>query len=234
MELMINSAVFTQTDLDSGALTVHGAVVHAFREPGRYEGRVQRNGRTTATFHLLVGEDVQKEQVQIDLATLGAPMPRCECQDEGSEDGPHFQVAPGGYVLFYVSSGNGGYAVRVGRRDQETEEGFDSTRLGEGDMFAATVIRPGRYSLSGVGFEGEGELVVALPKRSREPYRPPEPVTIVCSASGFQPKSVRILAGQGQIYTFKKASAAGVRIELVEPDDRARPPAAERSAKKSD
>jgi hypothetical protein len=223
-DVVVNRHLLTQTDLDSGALTVHGAVIHQFRELGRYLGRVVRGDRTEGTFHLVVDEEVRATQVHIDLSSIRGgsvisehhPLP-CGCRGTFEAEGPHFELSPGGYGVFYVSQGPGGFSVRVGRPDERAEEAFDSAELGEDDMFAATMIRPGRYALSNVGTKARGEVVVSLPERGRVPFRPPDAVTVTCSTDTFRPKRVVVRSGQGQVYRFKTRSR--IRIELTKPDD---------------
>lgn len=56
---------------------------------------------------------------------------------------------PRGHTLFHVSGGAGGYCVSVRRIDAEqTQRGYDSRTLAEGDIFSAIIIRPGTYSVT--------------------------------------------------------------------------------------
>jgi hypothetical protein len=151
MKARINQLLFTQTSLDSGALTMLGAVIHSFSEPGRYRGTVLRGERPTARFSLAVDDDCAETQVNVDLATL--------------KPEEQIQVNPRRFVVFHVSRGAGGYAVRVGRLSGEKEEAvFDSRELRNGDTFAATLIRPGTYTVANVNNRARGQVVVAYPK----------------------------------------------------------------------
>ena len=45
----VNHHLFTQTGVDSGSLTMHGAVIHRFPEVGEYVGVAEREGRAEAS-----------------------------------------------------------------------------------------------------------------------------------------------------------------------------------------
>ena len=146
MKAFINWHLFTQTSLDSGSLTMLGAVIHNFSEPGQYLGTVLWRDEAVGSFHLTVDKECPEMQVNIDLATLH----RAASERRESER-KRFVVKAGGYAIFHVSHGAGGYTVRVGKLGQEREAKlFDSHELNEGDLFAATLIRPGVSSVTNV------------------------------------------------------------------------------------
>lgn len=216
---LVNRHLLTQTSVDSGSLTVLGVVIHRFREPGEYIGVVER-GAEARSFRLRVDESSPLMQANVDLATLGGGHSHsddCGCKDTTAGADPTFIVNPAGYVVFHVSRGPGGYAIRVGRLENPEAASFDSTQLEGDDLFAVTLIRPGRYSVRNVAGEARGEIVVAYPKTGEQPHRPDEPVEIVCNDKAFRPARIRIQAAQGQLYRFRTRSR--VAIELVEPDD---------------
>lgn len=225
MRASVNHHLYTQTSLDSGALTMLGAVIHRFPERGDYLG-VAVQGRQRRSFRLTVDDDSPAMQANIDLATLDSPPTRGESdcgKDEGAARGRHFVVNPKGYALFHVSRGRGGYAVRVGR-SSEREEGqvFDSAELQSGDLFAVTLIRPGTYSVANLPTEARGEIVVAYPRIEGGERRQPEPVYIECTEGALRPDRIHIEPAQGQVYRFRTPSR--IAIELVRPDDGPEPP----------
>lgn len=172
----INFPVFTQTTLDSGALTMLGVVIHSFPEPGEYQGTASRGERDVGEFYLRVDKESGAMQVDVDLATLDQPSAEpCECKSGRHERGRHYVVNPKGYAVFHVSRGLGGYAVRVGRVEQDSYAAvFDSREIGEGDLFAATLVRPGTYSVTNLKSGAKGEIVVTYPpKVGKERYSPP-------------------------------------------------------------
>jgi hypothetical protein len=224
MKAFINHHLFAQTTLDSGALTMLGAVIHNFAEAGIYHGTVFRGTETIARFQLMVDSESPAMQADIDLATLKTP-PECCCGEPGSEQ--LFSVNPKGYAVFFVSRGAGGYAVHVARVPAEGEKeqqsrkmaalAFDSRELKEGDLFAATLIRPGTYAVTNKNAKATGQITVAYPKAGKTPYRPPEPVYVESTAEAFRPAKIAVEASQGQVYRVKVPSR--IKIELVKPDD---------------
>jgi hypothetical protein len=217
--VLVNRHLFTQTSVDSGSLTMLGVVIHRFPEPGEYMGVVER-GAEARSFRLTVDESSPEMQANVDLATLGGGHSHSDdCGCKGKETGadPTFVVNPTGYVVFHVSSGHGGYIVRVGKLERPEEVLFDSTQLEGDDLFAVTLIRPGTYSVRNVAGKARGEIVVSYPKIGKQPHRPDEPVEIVCTEKAFRPARIRIQAAQGQLYRVRTSSR--IAIELVEPDD---------------
>jgi hypothetical protein len=217
--VLVNRHLFTQTSVDSGSLTMLGVVIHRFPEPGEYMGVVERGGEARS-FRLRVDESSPEMQANVDLATLGGGHSHsddCGCKNKETDADPTFVVNPAGYVVFHVSNGPGGYVVRVGRLERPEAALFDSTQLEGDDLFAVTLIRPGRYSVRNVAGKARGEIVVSYPKIGEQPHRPDEPVEIVCTEKAFRPARIRIQAAQGQLYRFRTPSR--ITIELVAPDD---------------
>jgi hypothetical protein len=218
MRVYVNRHLFTQTSVDSGSLTMLGALVHRFPEPGEYLGVAERGG-TARRFRLTVDEASPAMQLNIDLAELERALSAsdCECKDDEARRA-RFVVNPNGYVVFHVSRGPGGYAVRVGRLVGEAEAPiFDSSELQPGDLFAVTLIRPGTYSVRNLTTEVKGEVAVAYPAPGKQPYRPSEPVSIECTERTLRPAKIKINAAQGQLYRLRTPSR--IAIELVKPDD---------------
>jgi len=215
MKAFVNWHMFTQTSLDSGSLTMLGAVIHNFSEPGEYMGTILRKDEAVGRFQLTVDKECPTMQVDIDLPKIHQPTQEY-CK---SEPVKRFVVNPQGYVLFYVSRGAGGYAVVVGRLEDKGKEkpSFDSRELKEGDIFAVTMIRPGTYSVTNIRTDAKGEIVVAYPKIGEVPYRPPKPVSIECTEKRLILDRIKIEAAQGQVYRIKTPSR--IKIELVKPDD---------------
>ncbi|MFX0201159.1 MAG: hypothetical protein ACFFCW_34005 [Candidatus Hodarchaeota archaeon] len=215
MKAFINWHIFTQTGLDSGSLTMLGAVIHKFPESGEYMGTILRENKDVGSFRLSVDKDCPAMQVDIDLAALyRSARERNRCESSG-----RFVVNPNGYVVFYVSHGPGGYAVTVGTIGEkgEAKQLFDSRKLRQGDMFAVTMIRPGIYSVTNVNTGAKGEIVVAYPKVGKVAYRPPNPASIECTEKAFTPDKIKIEPAQGQVYVFKTLSR--IKIALIKADE---------------
>jgi hypothetical protein len=215
MSVRPDMALFTQTDVDSAALTVHVAVGHAFRAPGRYTGSVLRGEETVGSFLLDVDAECHDMQADIDLAAGASRAPGVAPRELSSEHGREFRVSPQGMVLFHVGSGPGGLAARVGPIDEELgREAFDSRKLGDGDIIAVTLLRPGTYRAR-FG-RGDAKLRVTYPDIKRG-IRAMDPVVFEASEGGLKPKAAELQPTQGQLYRL--SSGGRLQIELVEPDD---------------
>ncbi len=215
MPALLDQNIFTQTNLDSAALTILGSVLHRFSEPGAYRGVALRNGQAEATFTLRVDPECAASQVNIDLATLGQTG-QSGC---GGGSGPVFTIHPKGYAIFHVSQGAGGYAVHLGRAAAEGPgpKAFDSRLLKAGDIFTATLLRPGTYRVTNALNKTHAAIVVSYPVMGKTAYQPGPAVSVECTSEGFAPKEVRLTPAQGQVFHCK--TAAHLKVELVKADD---------------
>jgi hypothetical protein len=244
---MINRNLFTQVNQDSGSLTSATTAVHRFAEQGEYRGvLIDRRGVATGEFSISVGEEKRPEHqeggheaalpmsVQVDLTSLQASPPSavgqassapgmdgCGCDDEGQSG--TLRVAPQGYAVFKVPAGAaGGYAVEL-YKSGESGRGkkvFDSRALGAGDTLAVVLLRPGTYSVTNTSNGTKADLKVAYPEKAPGLL---EPVKAVCAADGIRPNAIRVHPTQGLVFNFEAPSR--VKIDLVAPEDRARPSA---------
>lgn len=205
MKAVINRRLFTETSVDSGALSILGTIVHRFFETGEYQGTVLRNGQVVAKFVLTVGEDLTAMQTNIDLALLS------------SRDVQEFGVNIEGYVVFHVSRGGGGYAVVLRRSEDCDSYVFDSRELDAEDGFAVTLLRPGIYRVTELNTRQQGEIVVAYPDPAALRC-PLDPVSIGFQCDGFMPDRVEVQPTQGIVYRIEQR--ARIQIDLVEPIDR--------------
>lgn len=215
MPALLDQNIFTQTNLDSGALTILGSVLHTFSEPGAYRGVALRNGSAEATFALRVDPECAASQVNIDLSALANTGPS-GC---GGGAGPAFAVHPKGYAVFHVGQGPGGYAVHLGIAGDEGPgpKAFDSRKLQPGDIFTATLLRPGTYRVTNALNKTHAEIVVSYPVVGKTAYKPGPAVSVECTGEGFAPKEIRLTPAQGQVFHCK--AAAHLKIELVKADD---------------
>ena len=173
---MINTTLFTQIGLDSGALTQLGSVVHQVPEPGEYRGVVLVDEQQVADFAFVVAKQ-GRPQLDVDVAALAGPADDdCGCGPR-ADDGP---LAPGGHLLLHVGSGRAAYAVVVSAvtANGRSQVVLDTRELATGDLFAATVLRPGRYRVANTVTGAEAKLDVAYPELGRRPMLPGEPVRV--------------------------------------------------------
>jgi hypothetical protein len=214
MSLKIDRNMFTQVDRDSGSLTMLSYIVHSFGEPGEYRGTVHGQGRQ-AVFYVTVDKESPVAQVDIDLAALMDPAGDEEC---GGRSKNHFTVNPRGYAVFSVSGGPGGYNFRIRQAlDDLDTPVFDSQKLGKGDYFAATILRPGRYSVTNVHTKARTELVVPYLVRGEKKYQPPGPLRVRSNGDYFEQKEMRLMPAQGLVFECEGPSR--FKIKLEEPDD---------------
>ncbi|HEX6300277.1 MAG TPA: hypothetical protein VF148_07420 [Acidimicrobiia bacterium] len=219
-KLPIDRNIFLQIGLDSGSLTMLGSIAHSFGEPGEYRGTIRKGRESVGVFYISVDTESAVAQVDIDLSELadGAGL---KCDEPCDHDRHRFTVNPKGYALFRVSSGSGGYDVLVRRADAaEDTPLFDSRTLSDGSVFAATILRPGRYKATNAIGEGAAEVVVSYPKRGRTAYRPPAPRRVRSTRERLTPERIKLSPAQGLIFDCEAPSR--IVIELEEPDDGSR------------
>lgn len=232
MLLTFDQNLFVQTTLDSGALTMLGGVTHSLLEPGQYRGVVFRESEDIATFYIDSDKNSPIAQANIDLAKLdpavvvSPPQAKptvngnCGCSDStvSSGSGNKFVVHPKGYLVFHVSAGKGGYGVIVRKAEEDPNTKlFDTRKLSEGDIFSASIIRPGQYSIENTLNKTTARVTVLYPRAGATAYRPPKPITFECGAHKIEPAEAEIQPGQGMHFRFKVHSR--IRIHLVKPDD---------------
>lgn len=217
------SYLFKQMGLDSGSLTMLGAIVHQFAEPGEYRGVSLQNNQRDAVFYLTVEERSAVNQVSVDLATLGrkpSEPSSCCCKSGGAGE-QKFLLGAKGHAVFHVSGGPGGYSVHVGPAAEEPKpREFDSVELKGGDLFAATFLRPGVYSVRNLASKEKVaaalELHVAYPRPGKTAYQPPQSIRIECVREGFRPSGrVELQAMQGCIFVCNVP--ARIKSELLRP-----------------
>ncbi len=214
---MIRAEVFNQIGVDSAALGLLSSSVHRFDRPGRYVGTAFVGDDARGEYEILVDES-GPPSAHVDLSSFGRQ--RRHQADACCEDSPDptrraFHVGKGGSVSFYVGSGTQRWGTVIGDPSERSAE-FDSRRLQEGDMFAASVLRPGQYSVRNADGDGRTELIVRGVKPGKEPYRPADPIRTKMAATAGR-KSMRLGQAQGVIFTA--STPMRVVIELDKPFD---------------
>src|SRR4051812_35538603 len=185
-QLTFDRHLYTQLGLDSGALTMLGALVHSFEEAGEYRGTARRGDLPEATFRVSVDPDCAIAQADIDLAALVDDDDRC------GDDVRRFTVHPRGFAVFRVSKGSGGYWVNVRRADEDrAAKATDSGRREQGDISPAMWPRPGRYSTETAPPRARGGVTVAYPTRGKPPHPPPPPLEAECGET-IKPKAIHL------------------------------------------
>ena len=212
---LFNRYLFTQIGLDSGSLTSLGVVMHCFEKPGLYRGQVRRGDSDAGSFLLSVDAESPQMQVDIDLAHLA---PAQDCCDGKHSAG--YVVNPRGYAVFHVSDGPGGFHVLVATADGvRGDAAFDSRELHDGDMFAATILRPGAYAVANTASRArpKADLVVAYPQAAMRRAAGLPVQMVAVTERGFDPGRMRGEVTQSQVFQIK--GTARIRIELEKADD---------------
>jgi hypothetical protein len=215
-------ALFARTDLDSAGLTLLSAIAHPCGITGTLTGEVTSNGVIVASFQLIVEESGAPTQANIDLAALASGDPGssgsrgCEC-GSGSATGTVFRTGKGGYALFYVTSGSQAYAVRMTAAHSKGP-GFDSTKLGPGDFFTVSPLRPGRYRATNTETDRTAEVQVLYPGTSDKGVRGQlEPERVRVTERGFEKARIVVRGAQGIVFAIE--TSARIQLQLQEPDD---------------
>jgi hypothetical protein len=212
-------SLFSIVDLDSAGLTLLGAIAHPCGTVGTMTGEVTRGGVAVANFQLIVEESGAPSQADIDLSSLAGGIPGSSpdcCCGPGVVVGNIWRITKGGYALFYVASGSGTYGVRLTSALAKTP-GFDSTKLGPGDVFTASPLRPGRYQATN-GAHHTAEVQVLYPNPSGKHARKPlEPVRVRVTEKGFEPAKIAVHGAQGIVFAIE--TSARIQLQLKEPDD---------------
>lgn len=219
MSTPIDRNIFLQIGLDSGSLTILGAIIHNFPETGEYRGVLYRGTEIEGTFYIKVDKNSPVAQANIDLTKISQVKTEpSKCCPEHQDPRINFIVNPKGYVVFHVSSGSGGYHVNVKKIEEDPRKNlFDSRKLDQRDIFSAIILRPGTYSVTNLLTKAKGEIIVSYPKIGKTAYHPPAPIRVECSRETFEPTRVELQPGQGILYYFKVPSR--IKIELLKPDD---------------
>jgi hypothetical protein len=240
MKLNINRHLFSQVNMDSGSLSMMCTVVHRFSQAGEYEGIALKGQTVLRRFTIAVVENTSSTpkaaspsqsspsssvQTAAKPGTTDASGPANNIATQVNIDlkdltSNQFVLMAGGYAVFHVSAGPGGYAVQVNKLEKQGNQikVFDNLELKDEDMLSVTVIRPGTYSVTNTMNNAKAELVVNYPELGKTRMNL-SPVKIECNGQNqISPNRIRIDPSQGMIFTFKTPSR--IKIELTKPDDR--------------
>jgi hypothetical protein len=217
MKARVNTHALQQIRLDSAQLGVLGMIAHPLPEAGTYYGTVNAGEMVAARFALEVADAAQEVQADIDLARLAHP--------KAVNEPPlaNLAVRSGGYLMLYVSEGPGRYTVLLDRAPADTGDQakgkrvFDSARLAPGDVFVATLLRPGVYKVTEAMGGSDGTIRIASATSGDKPYRVPAPTTVRVTADGLDPREITTDPGQGVVFAIERPAAA-ITVELQEPD----------------
>jgi hypothetical protein len=212
MKAHLNHQWLHLTNFDSASPSNGAVVIHRFEKPGEYRIRFLRGESTIAQARLTVKQDMEDEapvHSRFDLTKLSSSV------DLSGGDAGSFTVGSKGYVSFTDSGISPAFSVVAEPLGHAA--GFDSRRLGPGDLFALTLIRPGEYHIVNEVERYEGRISVSYPAIESSPYRPPEPLVVVCQDKAFEPGTISLKPAQGLICRVTRA--ARIKVDLTRPDD---------------
>jgi hypothetical protein len=221
------SALLTATVFDSGSLAVLTSLVHQFAEPGSYRAEVLHAGQAVAAYAFEASERAGLPRLEVDLASLHhrtEGRTDCACDEPRRADTP--VVSTDGFVVFFVSHGDAGYSVRVGRDGSPGRLAFDSGTLGEGDLFVLSLLEPVRYAMANRLGAARGSIDVSS---SREPATALETLEaryLETFADRFEPAALAVASNQGIVFQVREAA----RI-VVQRESRPKRPAAPRATR---
>jgi hypothetical protein len=209
--VLLNRSLFMRRPLQATSLTTLTTLIHRFQAADIYELFIRRDGSLIHRAPVQV-VDGGVFQINIDMA--------------GSFD-ERYTIAPTGALGFYVSSGEARYSVTIDRIvGKERKVVLDSsTGVPAGDLFAVTLVRPGRYRVTDAANKIDGVISVEVPaapaprkaaaaSKPRERFRSDVPTSVQIGRGEIKPKEVRILAGQTVV--FDCTIAANLRIEPLD------------------
>ena len=212
MRTRLNPMFATPTAFDSASPVGAAVVAHRFHDEGDYDVLLGRKKDPSDRVLLTVGPAGPDRSVGAAGVTIDtAP---------GTSDAVavrRSRLPAGGYASFTTPSARGTESVIVARRHGAESDEFDSRRLGPGDIYGLTLVRPGRYSVRNTFGDATGQIVVDYPVVGSRPYRPAEPLRVACSRNSLVPNEIRIGPGQGIV--FEVEADTRLLIDLVAPDD---------------
>jgi len=159
---------------------------------------------------LIVDENAPQMFNRLDLAAAN-----CSCA-----------VNPKAQTIFHAPKGIKGYSVIVEKfKGTERSKIFDSKHLQDGDIFFATLLRPGDYHASNK--RGAKCKISVSPLKTRKMQftvtsqqgisRPKiETVQVECTATGFKPEKINIKSAQPLLFMIKTPSRIKIEYETTE------------------
>ena len=231
MNIKINRFLFSQTTIDSGSLTPHSTLVCKFTDPGEYQGIIMKGSGIVSRFKLNVLEERSSNRLS-SLSTTNSKE-ASHLTDENKQVNNNtsnqinidlsnimniYTLKKGDYVVFYVSTGAGGYSIEVYRFERGSQiKTFDSKELKDGVIFSAMVIRPGTYLITNTINDAKAELVINYPELGKM-KKILIPINIESNTKEIVPNKINIDPSQGLIFRINTLSR--IRIELTKPEDR--------------
>lgn len=217
MNAILNRRLFSALAFDSGSLGVLASIVHQFNATGRYAVSVLQQGERVGSTAFEVDEASTVMQLTIDLSAVHSAVniaeADCDCRHDSVRMAASTPVvSPKGYVLFHASQGDG-YAFLAGLDQPNVLPVFDSTRLGPGDLYALSLIKPDTYVMSNSTGEATGTITVTFQHKGTAAFKAPDTQYIDASSARFAPQHVEVTATQGIVFRVQDAARIVIRAK---------------------
>lgn len=190
-------------------------VLHQFSSPGRYRASISSRGRVHKSVHFDVDAKSDAMQLDIDLAGTTTSIDkacRAVIPCGQSEEPARLVVSPKGYVLFHASSGSG-YSVIVS--DSLGRVVFNSSKLGNGDLFAVSLLEPGSYSVKNSVDSSAAVASVTLPERMYGRMGELETQYIDVGEKKLDPQRIELISSQGLVFRIKSPARIVIAKEPI-------------------
>ncbi len=230
MNIKINRFLFSQTNIDSGSITPHSTLVCKFPDTGEYQGVVMKGTGIVSRFRLRVLEKRPLDRSPSLSTTNSREASQHIDENKQVNDTSNqinidlsnitniYTLKKGDYVVFYVSTGAGGYSIELYRFEKGSQiKTFDSKELKNGVIFSAMVIRPGTYLITNTINNAKADLVVNYPELGKM-KKILTPINVESNSKEIVPNKINIDPSQGLI--FKINALSRIKIELTKPEDR--------------
>lgn len=197
-------------------------VLHQFSSPGRYRASISSRGRVPKSVHFDVDAKSEAMQLNIDLAGTTTSIDkacRAVIPCGQSEEPARLVVSPKGYVLFHASSGSG-YSVIVS--DSLGRVVFNSSKLGNGDLFAVSLLEPGSYSMKNSVDSSTGVASVTLPERMFGRMGELETQYIDVIEKKLDPQRIELISSQGLVFRIKSPARIVIAKEPIAKEEATR------------
>ncbi len=223
MARSVNLDQLAQTSFDSAIPSGSAIVAHPLQTAGDYV--VSRlDGRSLVQSHALVvraaDDDAAADRtvtasLQFAGTEVRVPAVRRTLETHELET---LDLREGGYASFTGPAGSSETArvQRVTAKGRASTE-WESTKLVDGDVYALSIGRPGRYRMRNTVDGAEAQVVVTYPKVGNKPYRPATPVTVRATEASLTPAEITLGPLQGLVVQI--GAPARIMIELIEADD---------------
>lgn len=210
MKPYINRAALSKSVYKSAGVSVLSYTVHALKTTGIYFGKIFDKGTLVNEFKVVCSDACQSKQCNLNLADFQA-------QSLAERGGKVLEVAKEGYLIFYDSTGDKNYQVRLEKAGSSKKRKiqFDTKKLNAGDAYAVSLLRPGKYEGRNLLNKSDFQVKVLYPdnKLSKKLNTVIPPVNVEVTEEGFLPNAIELTPGQGLVFNVKTPSSLEISLK---------------------